>query len=423
MSIGRQQANKVDFSQTYDLEDLIDVGRSGVLSPPKIKGRRALKRAALKKITSAGLIAPLLAAEGCLSLGKKDVPLAADDNESSAKQGAADNGASSMSSDKNTTTAPNNGGATVTPTDHSPAAHAGNGDSLSGPVTLEAMNDHFDTGAGAPINIAASQLQANDIHSNTRSLELVRVFDAVNGTVVFDGAIVQFIPDEGFEGTASFKYEVRDSNGGISQAIVEIDVGEGGMAHDDPHPDAGAGGMAHDEPHPDAGAGGMHGDGGDHAGHPHPDDPSKASEHVALLDLAPISEATHVAVNNGSWFDPNTWAGGETPGEGAKVVIPHGLSVTYDGESSVSLFTVRVDGGLTFATDKDTFMEVDTFIVTPSGKLTIGTIENPVAAGVETVIQIADNGPIDVAWDPMLLSRGLISHGEVEIHGAEKDSF
>lgn len=379
MSIERRLAKTNDFSQLNNLEDLLALGRSGILASSKVKGRRALKRAARSKVAKAGLIAPLLAAEGCLSLGKKDVPLAEDTGASGGGAGGSNNGSTG-----------------------SPGINAGGGGGKSAPVDLEAMDDHFHTEAGAPVNIAASQLQANDIHSNTGPLELVRVFDAVNGTVFFDGAIVQFIPDEGFEGTASFKYEVRDSNGGVSQAIVEIGVGEGGMDH-----------------------GGGHGDGhGDGDGsHVHPDDPSKVSEHMAVLELVPVSEATHIAVNDGSWFDPNTWAGGEVPGEGAKVVIPHGMTVTYDDESAVSLFTVRVDGALTFATDQDTFMEVDTFVVTPSGKLTIGTIGNPVSAGVETVIQIADNGPIDVGWDPMLLSRGVISHGEVEIHGAEKDAF
>ncbi|MEZ5896480.1 MAG: G8 domain-containing protein [Parvularculaceae bacterium] len=147
------------------------------------------------------------------------------------------------------------------------------------------------------------------------------------------------------------------------------------------------------------------------------------AEHMALMNMAPVSAATHVAVNNGSWFDPNTWANGQVPGDGAKVLIPQGLTVSYDGQSQASLFTVRVDGALEFATDVDTFMEVDTMIVMDTGSLTIGTEANPVEAGVNAVIQIADNGPIDVAWDPLLLSRGVVTMGNVEIHGAEKDAF
>jgi hypothetical protein len=156
---------------------------------------------------------------------------------------------------------------------------------------------------------------------------------------------------------------------------------------------------------------------------PHPTNPAMQKEHIALMNLVPISGATHVAIKDGSWFDPNTWANGKVPGDGAKVFIPEGVTVDYDGESAASIFTVRVDGKLDFATDVDTFMEVDTFVVAPTGTLTIGTEGNPVDPNVKAVISFADNGPINVAWDPMLLSRGLISHGTVDIHGAEKDAF
>lgn len=157
--------------------------------------------------------------------------------------------------------------------------------------------------------------------------------------------------------------------------------------------------------------------------HAHGDDAGKMTEHMQALDLVPRSEATHVAVNNGDWFDPDTWFNGKIPGEGAKVLIPEDLQVTYDGESDVSLFTVRVDGKLEFATDVDTKMLLDTMLVSPSGKLEIGTEDNPVHAGNTAQIIIANNGDIDVGWDPSLLSRGVISHGAAEIHGADKTEF
>ncbi len=155
----------------------------------------------------------------------------------------------------------------------------------------------------------------------------------------------------------------------------------------------------------------------------HSDDAGMMAEHDKLLDLVPRGEATHVAIANGDWFDPATWYEGRIPGEGAKVLIPEGVSVTYDGESDASLFTVRVDGTLSFATDADTKMIVDTMVITSSGHLEIGTAENPVEAGVSTQILIANNGDIDVGWDPMLLSRGIVSLGEVDINGAEKTAF
>jgi len=49
----------------------------------------------------------------------------------------------------------------------------------------------------------------------------------------------------------------------------------------------------------------------------------------------------------------------------------------------------------------------------------VGTAANPIAADVKATIAIVDNGPIDTDWDPLLLSRGLLSHGIAEFHGAQ----
>ncbi len=167
---------------------------------------------------------------------------------------------------------------------------------------------------------------------------------------------------------------------------------------------------------------------GGHTGHPTGGAPraldaAMQADHNAIMALAPVSAATHVAVRDGSWFDPATWANGAVPGEGARVLIPDGVSVDYDGESAASIKTIRVDGALDFATERDTFLEVDTLIVTDSGALTVGTEADPVDADARAVIQFADNGPIDVNWDPRLLSRGLVSMGSIEINGAEKETF
>ncbi|MFO1091073.1 MAG: VCBS domain-containing protein [Hyphomicrobiales bacterium] len=144
------------------------------------------------------------------------------------------------------------------------------------------------------------------------------------------------------------------------------------------------------------------------------------AEHSAVLALVPRDQATSVAVKDGSWFDPTTWADGKVPGDGAKVLIPQAIAVTYDGKSDASIFTVRVDGHLDFATDQSTKLKLDTMVVSPTGHMTIGTETHPVQDGVTADIVFADNGPIDVKWDPLLLSRGLISQGSVEVQGQEK---
>jgi len=156
---------------------------------------------------------------------------------------------------------------------------------------------------------------------------------------------------------------------------------------------------------------------------PHQDHPDKQAQHLELFDLVPHSAATHVAVNDGSWFDPNTWQQGQVPGTDAKVVISEGVHVTYDAESDTRLETVRVDGTLEFAHNRNTKIVVDTFIASPTSTLTIGSEANPIQANKTARIVIANDGEIDANWDPTLISRGVVTHGQVRIHGAEKLDF
>ncbi|MGC3941008.1 G8 domain-containing protein, partial [Roseobacter sp. EG26] len=156
--------------------------------------------------------------------------------------------------------------------------------------------------------------------------------------------------------------------------------------------------------------------------HTHDAGSSKMGEHMAVLDLVPRAEATHIAIGNGDWDDPANWHNGEVPGDDAQALIPEGVHMTYDHVSDDRLFTVRVDGHLDFATDVDSQLVVDTVVISPSGTLTIGTETDPVDPDVNVDIIFANNGAIDTDWDPMLLSRGMVAHGTVEIHGAEKDS-
>jgi len=141
------------------------------------------------------------------------------------------------------------------------------------------------------------------------------------------------------------------------------------------------------------------------------------AERDAILNLVEESAVTHTAINDGDWDDPNTWEGGRIPDDDARVQIPEGITVTYDSTSDASIFSIRVDGDLEFATDQDTSLTVDTLVVTDTGKLEIGTEENPLAPEFSADIIIANNGDIDVEWDPQLLSRGIVSLGEVKISG------
>ena len=147
------------------------------------------------------------------------------------------------------------------------------------------------------------------------------------------------------------------------------------------------------------------------------------SGHSALLDLVPHDKATHIAVKNGHWFNPQTWKNGQVPSNGADVLIPRGRVLWYGKESNARLNTLRVDGRLRFASHRNTKMLVDTFVVSSDGNLRIGMENDPIQANKTTQIIFTSDTAIDTQWDKTQLSRGLISEGKIEIYGAEKLDF
>src|SRR5262249_626473 len=62
-------------------------------------------------------------------------------------------------------------------------------------------------------------------------------------------------------------------------------------------------------------------------------------------------------------------------------------------------------------------LKVDTIVVGPSGAFIMGDRTHPIAEDVSAKVIFTDSGPIDRNWDPFAFSRGLISHGQVKIHG------
>lgn len=146
-------------------------------------------------------------------------------------------------------------------------------------------------------------------------------------------------------------------------------------------------------------------------------------EHAQLAALVPGAAVTHEAVQSGEWDQPSTWQDGVIPTDEANVLIPHGLTVTLDSVETARLRTVRIDGELEFSPTVNTQILVDTAVVSPGGRLEIGTAETPIAADVTAKMVIIDRGAIDLTWDKTQLSRGLIAHGETSIYGSEVTAF
>jgi hypothetical protein len=137
-------------------------------------------------------------------------------------------------------------------------------------------------------------------------------------------------------------------------------------------------------------------------------------EMAAALALVPDSAVTDQAVRSGLWSSPSTWQNGWVPGPSDNVLIPTLDAVTVDALASAN--TIRVDGTLRFKATASPHLFVDTMVVNMDGSLVIQT-SNP------ATITFTDNGPIDTMWDPMLLSRGLISMGTVTLAGAATTQY
>jgi Ca2+-binding RTX toxin-like protein len=151
---------------------------------------------------------------------------------------------------------------------------------------------------------------------------------------------------------------------------------------------------------------------------PHAEDPVLQREHLSLTEVVRYDQLTHYAIRDGAWSDPNTWHDGIVPTAGARVLIPHAVMVVIDQILTMRLDWVRVDGTLSYDATRNTQLRADTVVVSGNGAFEMGTEAVPIQANREARLSITDTGPIDRVIDPFALSRGLVSHGRVSIHGA-----
>lgn len=152
-------------------------------------------------------------------------------------------------------------------------------------------------------------------------------------------------------------------------------------------------------------------------------DAKMKDEHLALMNLMPLTAVTHTAARSGGWSAGSTWSTGTVPGAGSRVYIPNGISITYDVDSTAALQWVRVEGLLRFPVDRSTRMVTDTVGVMSIGELLIGTPAEPLPAQHQAHILFTDGGALSQTTDPKLMGRGLITRGKTTIHGARKTSF
>jgi len=144
-------------------------------------------------------------------------------------------------------------------------------------------------------------------------------------------------------------------------------------------------------------------------------------DHSAALGLVPTDRVTHTATASGNWDGPGTWDAG-VPGTDARVYIPAGTTVTLAGETA-RLHWLRVDGTYRVDPTTDSHLRVETVVTGESSRFEVGTETQPIQAGVTAGTTFLDRGPIDTDYDPGRRSRGLLTLGEVAIHGADKTEW
>lgn len=159
--------------------------------------------------------------------------------------------------------------------------------------------------------------------------------------------------------------------------------------------------------------------------------PQHTVDDAAVLALAPHEDVTHIAAIDGSWSDPATWAENRVPRHGARVLIPHGRTVTYDNATPhIRLDWIRVDGTLAWALDRSTTLLVESIVGTRGSTITIGTgPTNRLPAQHSAEVTISGkyyrdftylDTDLNLAADAELWGRGLVSQGTVRIWGNKK---
>lgn len=156
------------------------------------------------------------------------------------------------------------------------------------------------------------------------------------------------------------------------------------------------------------------------------------SQQALSCDTAACSKALLPTTNqvtalvSGNWNTATNWSSGVVPGANANVVIPAGIAINYNRTTAITAVPVRsllIQGTLSFPYNISTRLVVDTIVVDSTGTLNVATAALPVGVTRTVDIIFAGSSFIDTALDKQLKSRGLLSHGTVNIFGAVKTPY
>jgi len=154
--------------------------------------------------------------------------------------------------------------------------------------------------------------------------------------------------------------------------------------------------------------------------------------HAADKDVVWVKSA-----KSGNWSDLATWDAKKVPAEGARVQILPGHTVTYDTKATFAVRIVHVAGTLTFATDKDTRLDVGLLKIQPGTDCTengfdcddhavepdpnkprpsllVGSVEKPIDAKYSAVIRLVHLEGMNKETCPAVVCCG----GRMDFYGS-----
>ena len=165
-----------------------------------------------------------------------------------------------------------------------------------------------------------------------------------------------------------------------------------------------------------------------------------ASVDLHASDKSASTGAVICSSGSGQWSAASTWEGGLVPVAGSRVLIRSGHRVVYDIDSDQAIRGITVAGELSFATDKDTRLDVGLINIqaideySESGfdcdmhfgdhdsvqhrpTLEVGTLEQPVDARHTALIRLVYFDGMDKDSCPAIVCCG----GRMDFHGAPMD--
>lgn len=133
--------------------------------------------------------------------------------------------------------------------------------------------------------------------------------------------------------------------------------------------------------------------------------------------------------STGNWNTAGTWTASGVPGASAIVVIPNGVTVTYDKNdisTSIKAICIESGGTLTFGTSGTLALLVGTLVVEEGGTLLIGNTETSSQfTGTLTIsfddAYFAGYSTLTSDLDPAQWNTGLIVAGKIRTYGVAYD--